>query len=67
MIDWDTAQITVRVAETTTGQVQELVITLDQLATKLTERMLTVERLQHDRDELDRARRFLEAATVSSG
>ncbi len=64
MIDWNTAQITVHAVETTTGLTQELVITLDDFALRLAARILEIERLKHDREELDRARRFLEAEPV---
>ncbi len=61
MIDWSTAQITIRAVETTTGVIQEFDIPLVIFAEKLAERMAAKARAQHDLEELARARRFQEA------
>ncbi len=61
MIDWNTARITIRAVETTTGLIQEFDLSLDQLAAKLAEITVVKARLKHDSEELARARRFLEA------
>ncbi len=61
MIDWNTARITIRAVETTTGLIQEFDLSLDQLAAKLAEITVVKARLKHDLEELARARRFLEA------